>query len=126
MVMIPEKVKEILKHEGVVAIATQGKDGPHLINTWHSYVQITGAGTLLVPVGGMKKTEENLKKDSRVLATLGSREISGLRGAPGGGFLLTGTAKISASGEQYNIITEKFSWARAVLEITVDSAIQTL
>ncbi len=41
VVMIPEKVKEILKHEGVVASATQGKDGPHLINTWHSYVQIT-------------------------------------------------------------------------------------
>ncbi len=85
--MIPEKVKEILKHEGVVAIVTSGKEGPHLVNTWNSYVQITEAGTLLVPVGGMKKTEDNLKENNRVLATLGSREVAGLRG-PGTAFLM--------------------------------------
>ena len=28
--MIPDKLLEIMKHEGVVAIATQGKDGPHM------------------------------------------------------------------------------------------------
>ncbi len=123
--MIPEKVKEILKHEGVVAIVTSGKEGPHLVNTWNSYVQITEAGTLLVPVGGMKKTEENLKRNNRILATLGSREVAGLRG-PGTGFLITGTAVISASDAQYNAIKEKFSWARAVLEITIQSAEQTL
>ncbi len=123
--MIPEKVKEILKHEGVVAIVTSGKEGPHLVNTWNSYVQITEAGTLLVPVGGMKKTEDNLKKNNRVLATLGSREVAGLRG-PGTGFLIIGTAVISASDAQYNAIKEKFSWARAVLEITIQSAEQTL
>ncbi len=31
--MIPEKLLEVLKHEGVVAIAAQGQDGPHLVNT---------------------------------------------------------------------------------------------
>jgi hypothetical protein len=123
--MISEKVKEILKHEGAVAIATQGKDGPHLINTWHSYVQITDAGTFLVPVGGMKTTEANLQKDNRVLATLGSREVPGLRG-PGAGFLINGTAKISTSGNQYDLIKKKFPWARAVLEITIASAEQTI
>ncbi|MDP4161053.1 MAG: hypothetical protein Q8911_15040 [Bacillota bacterium] len=40
--MIPDKLLEILKHEGVVAIATQGEEGPNLVNTWNSYVQIIG------------------------------------------------------------------------------------
>lgn len=31
--MIPEKMMEVLQHEGVVAIATQGDDGPHLVNS---------------------------------------------------------------------------------------------
>ncbi len=123
--MIPDKVKEILKHEGVVAIATQGTDGPHLVNTWHSYIQITGTGNFLSPVGGMKITEENLQKDNRILATLGSREVSGLRG-PGAGFLITGTAKVSASGAQYELIKKKFPWARAVLELNIQSAQETI
>ena len=37
---IPETLLEVLKKDGVVAIATQGPDGPHLVNTWHSYVQV--------------------------------------------------------------------------------------
>ncbi len=123
--MIPDKVKEILKHEGVVAIATQGTDGPHLVNTWHSYIQITVAGNMLIPVGGMKITEENLQKDNRILAILGSREVLGLRG-PGAGFLITGTAKVSASGAQYELIKKKFPWARAVLELNIQSAQETI
>ena len=40
--MIPEKLLEILKQEGVVAIATLGQDGPHMVNTWNSYIRIWG------------------------------------------------------------------------------------
>jgi hypothetical protein len=122
---IPEKVKEILNHEGVVAIATQGKDGPHLINTWHSYVQLTATGNLLIPAGGMKRTEENLLKDNRIVATLGSREVTGMRG-PGAGFFINGTAKLLISGNQYDLVKEKFPWARATLEITINSVEQTI
>lgn len=122
---IPEKAKEILKHEGVVAIATQGKDGPHLINTWHSYIQLTATGSLLVPAGGMKRTEENLLKDNRIVATIGSREVTGMRG-PGAGFLINGTAKLLTSGSQYDVVKEKFPWARAGLEIIINSIEQTI
>jgi len=31
--MIPEKLLEVLKNYGVVAIATQGQGGPHLVKT---------------------------------------------------------------------------------------------
>jgi hypothetical protein len=37
--MIPEKLLEIMKKDGVVAIATLGKDGPHMVNTWNSYIR---------------------------------------------------------------------------------------
>jgi hypothetical protein len=36
--MIPEKMFDVLKKDGVVAIATLGKDGPHMVNTWNSYI----------------------------------------------------------------------------------------
>ena len=37
--MIPEKLLEVLKQDGVVAIATLGQDGPHMVNTWNSYIE---------------------------------------------------------------------------------------
>ena len=36
--MIPEKLLEIMKKDGVVAIATLGEDGPHMVNSWNSYL----------------------------------------------------------------------------------------
>ena len=44
--MIPEKLLEIMKQDGVVAIATLGKDGPHMVNTWNSYIRISSDGRL--------------------------------------------------------------------------------
>jgi hypothetical protein len=48
--MIQDKVMDILKHEVVVAIATQGKKGPQLINTRHSCVQIDETRHLFITV----------------------------------------------------------------------------
>ncbi len=126
--MIPEKMKEVLQHEGVVAIATQGPEGPHLVNTWNSYLQLTEAdtlATLLVPMGGMNTTEANLRKDARVLMTVGAREVEGTIG-PGAGFLIRGTAKIITSGPGFARVKDRFTWARAALEITIASVEQTI
>ena len=49
--MIPEKLAEILKADGVAAMATLGKDGPQLVNTWNSYIKISADGRLLIPAG---------------------------------------------------------------------------
>ncbi len=49
--MIPEKLLEILKQDGVVAIATLGKDGPHMVNTWNSYIRISPDERLFIPAG---------------------------------------------------------------------------
>ena len=122
---IPEKMLEVLSHEGVVAIATHGDGGLHLVNTWHSYVQVTGDGRLLYPAGGMNATEFNIEKDNSVLLTVGSREVEGHRGV-GAGFLISGSVAFLKDGPDFAAIKQRFPWARAAVEITVKSVTQTL
>jgi len=123
--IIPDKLREILKHEGVVAIVTQNMKEPHLVNTWNSYVTITQDQRLLYPAGGMRTTEENLSKDNCVQMSFGCREVEGLRGR-GAGFLIRGTASFLTSGPDFAAVKGRFPWARAAIEIRVDSATQTL
>lgn len=123
--MLPEKLLQVLQHEGVVAIATQGENGPHLVNTWNSYVQITPEDSFLIPAGNMNKTEENINSNNRVLVTIGARQVQGFH-APGTGFLIIGTATFHKTGKEFDLVKQKFPWARAALEITIDSASQTL
>jgi predicted pyridoxine 5'-phosphate oxidase superfamily flavin-nucleotide-binding protein len=123
--MIPEKMLEVLKHDGVVAIATLGQDGPHMVNTWNSYIQTTNDGRLLIPAGYMQLTEANIAINSNVLITLGSSKVAGKNG-PGTGFLIKGTAAFVSSGPDFETIKAKFVWARAALAVTIASVTQTL
>ncbi len=123
--MIPEKMLEVLKHEGVVAIVSQGAEGVHVVNTWNSYLKITGDERLIGPVGKMNKTESNVKGNSAVLVTMGSREVQGFN-SKGTGFLIKGTAAFVYQGDEFNEIKQRFPWARAVLEIRPESITQTL
>ena len=47
--MIPDKLQKIMAQDGVVAIATLGPDGPHLVNTWNSYLKVSQDGRLFIP-----------------------------------------------------------------------------
>ncbi len=123
--MLSNTFFEVLRHEGVVAIATQGTE-PHLVNTWNSYIQVTNADDLLIPAGGTHKTEENISVNSKVLLTLGSREVNGKRGQPGAGFLVTGKAEVLSAGQDFESVRKKFPWARAALKVTIDTITQTL
>jgi hypothetical protein len=123
--MIPEKMLEVLKHDGVVAIATLGQDGPHMVNTWNSYIRIASDGRLLIPAGYMQRTEANIACNNKVLITLGSSKVPGKLG-PGTGFLIKGTAAFITSGPDFDLLKEKFAWARATLAVTIDSVEQTL
>lgn len=122
--MIPEKLAEILKKDGVVAIATFGEDGPHMVNTWNSYIGVSEDGRLLIPAGYMQRTEANIAYNNKVLMTLGSSKVSGLHG-PGAGFLIKGTAAFITQGPDFEFLKSKFSWLRATLAVTIDSATQT-
>jgi len=123
--MIPEKLRQVLQHEGVVAIVTLGEDGPHAVNTWNSYLQLTEDERLLIPVGGMIRTEANLEKNHDILITLGTREVDGFRG-PGTGFLISGTGAVMASGSSFDRVKAQFPWVRAALEVSNLKATQTL
>jgi hypothetical protein len=123
--MIPEKLLEVLKQDGVVAIGTVGADGQHMVNTWNSYIRITDDERLLIPAGYMQKTEVNIAQNNNVLLTLGSSKVAGKMG-PGTGFLIKGTAAFLTSGPEFDRVRERFSWARAALVVTILSATQTL
>ena len=122
--MIDEKLLEILKQDGIVAIATLGQDGPHLVNTWNSYLRISNDGRFLIPAGYMHRTEANVNFNPEVLLTLGSSKVPGLHG-PGAGFLIKGKAAFITSGPDFELLKAKFAWLRATLTITPDSITQT-
>jgi len=123
--MIPEVLRQVLKHDGVVAIATVGSDGPHMVNTWNSYVIVTDDERLLIPAGYMNRTEANVAFDDRVLLTAGSVKVRGLQGA-GTGFLVKGRASFVTSGPDFEVVKARFEWARATLAVRVESATQTI
>jgi hypothetical protein len=122
--MVPEKLLEIMKQDGVVAIATLGQDGPHMVNTWNSYIRVTEDGRLLIPAGYMHRTEANITFNPDVLITLGSSKVKGLYG-PGAGFLIKGKAVFAVSGPEYDVLKAKFEWLRAAMVVTIDSVTQT-
>ena len=125
--MLNEKLLEVLSHpsDGIVAIVTQGKDEPHVVNTWNSYIYVTEDDKLLIPSAGMSKTEKNIEANSKIKLTIGSREVQG-KMYKGTGFLITGTGNFIKSGANFDLMKEKFEWARAALEITVESTTQTI
>ena len=123
--MIPNKLLEVLRFEGVVAMVTQGQDDLHMVNTWNTYVRATDDGRLLFPAGGMKVTETNLAINNSVQLTLGSREVEGLYGL-GAGFRVKGTASLVMAGPEFEEIKQQYPWARAVVEIKAGSVTQTL
>jgi hypothetical protein len=123
--MVPEKMLEVLKYDGVVAIATQGPDGPHMVNTWNSYIRLAEDGRMLVPAGGMHQTEANVETNRVVLVTLGSIKVPG-KHSPGTGFLIKGTGTFLKHGPEFEATKARFAWARATLAISMVSITQTL
>jgi predicted pyridoxine 5'-phosphate oxidase superfamily flavin-nucleotide-binding protein len=123
--MIPEKMREVLKQDGVVAIATLGQDGPHMVNTWNSYIRITDDERMLIPVGYMNRTEAHIAFNNQLLITVGSSKVAGNIG-PGTGFLIKGTALIETSGPDFDSTKATFTWARAVMSVSASSITQTL
>ena len=122
--MIPETLQKIMKQDGIVAIATLGPDGPHMVNTWNSYLKISEDGRLLIPAGFMNQTEANIAHNPDVLITLGSSKVEGLHGM-GAGFLIKGKAKFVKAGPDFDLMKEKFGGLRATMAVTIETATQT-
>lgn len=125
--MLNEKLLSILSHpaDGAVSMVTSGEDGPHLVNTWNSYIEVTPDDKLLIPAYGYNKTEKNLKNRNEMILSIASKKIEGYKGT-GTGFIVTGSTRFITVGEDFDRMKEKFSWMRAILEVTVTSAKQML
>lgn len=123
--MFTDKFLEVISKEGVVSIVSCAGNEAHVVNTWNSYLVSPDGARLLVPAYAMRKTEKKTLQNNKVLLTVGSKEVNGFRG-PGAGFLVEGTAKFIASGPEFDMMKEKFSFLTRVLEVTVTSLTQTL
>jgi predicted pyridoxine 5'-phosphate oxidase superfamily flavin-nucleotide-binding protein len=123
MSVMNDNCRETWAETEFVAIATQGENGPHMVGNWGSYVSKLGlrGDTVLLPAGGYRETEANLKKDNRVSILIGSRKVQGSRG-PGQGYELKGTAEIVKEGPLLDEVKGAFPWARGALVITVTEA----
>lgn len=122
---LSEKFFEVLKHEGVVSIMSWGVE-PHLVNTWNSYLVVTDDERILIPAYGFRKTQKNVEINNKVKISLGSKDVLGYKDYPGTGFIIEGTAGYIESGDEYDMMKNKFSFLTRVLEITVDKAKQML
>jgi hypothetical protein len=99
---------------------------PHIVNTWNSYLVVTGDERILIPAYAMRKTEKNLTENNKIKISLGSKEVLGYKDFQGTGFIVEGTGKFIDSGLEFDTMKNKFSFLTRVLEITIISAKQML
>jgi hypothetical protein len=118
--MIPDRLKAAIGGEGSAAFVTQGPDGPHLVATWNSYLELIGDDTLVFPAGGYRKTEENLRRGSPVQMIVGGHVPQGI------GFRLIGRAALETGTPNHERVKRRFPWARAAVVLRVDSVEQVL
>ncbi len=124
--MLPVKLYEVLKNEGIVTIVTWGNGEPHIVNEWNSYLVVMEDDRILIPAGLMNKTEANINVNTKIKMSLGSKNVIGFNNYQGTGFVVEGTARFFDSGTEYHMMKKKFSFLTRVLEVTVTSAEQML
>lgn len=117
--LIPH-IKDILRHEGAAAFVTTGPDGPHLVATWQSYMDILDETTIAFPAGGYYRTEEHIRQGSPVQMIVTSRNDQRWH-TYGGGYRLRGQARFETTGPVYDRIKERFPWARAAVIFHIES-----
>lgn len=123
--MFDENFLTTLAKEGVAPIVTWNTGEPHLAATWNSYIHKIDDNKLLIPVLGMKTTQDNIAANDRVKMVIGSKEVMGKYG-PGAGFLLEGKARIIKEGKELTLMRERFDWATCLIEVTVTQVTQTV
>ncbi|WP_436415092.1 pyridoxamine 5'-phosphate oxidase family protein [Petrimonas sp.] len=122
---LSDKFYDVLKHEGVVSIVSWGIE-PHLVNTWNSFVVVTEDERLLIPAYGFRKTEKNVNVNNKIKLAIGSKNVPGYKDYPGTGFIVEGTARYIESGEEYDMMKQRFDFLKRVFEVTVEKAKQML
>lgn len=114
--MLDAAVRAVLEAEGSATFVTKGPEGPHLVATWQSYLDVIDDGTLAFPAGGYRLTEANLRRDSSVQMVIGSKHGPGEKAL---GFRLTGTAELQAGTGLHDRLKAKHPWCRAAVVMRV-------
>jgi hypothetical protein len=110
------------------SIGTIWKDRPHLVATWSEFISVVtrnGDKFLVIPAGGYTHTEENLKENPHIQVLFGSKELEGKSGK-GSGYRISGKGEVQTSGDIYDLVKSKYSWARGALVIAVERVEQLL
>lgn len=114
--MLDDAVCSALTMDGPATFATTGPEGPHLVATWQSYLDLLDDHTLAFPAGGYNRTEANLRFGSTLQMVIGSKgQVPG----PGVGFRLTGTAVLETDTPIHDRLKVRFPWCRAAVVMTV-------
>ncbi len=121
--MLDVLVRAVLAQEGSAALVTAGSEGPHLVATWHSYMEILDDQTIAFPAGGLKKTEANIKAGSPVQMIIGAQ---GEGGKGGKGYRLTGAAEFQKGTEVHERLRARFPWCRAAVVMTLNKVEKVL
>ncbi len=123
MAHIDGAIREVLDKCEWVAIATAGPDGPHLAATWGDYIRALGVENdrVMIPAGGLRRTEANLKTNSRVELLLATRQVQRPQGT-GQGCVLSGRGELQTAGALMDLTKARFPWARGVLVVQVERA----
>ncbi|MCW3807630.1 hypothetical protein [Plebeiibacterium marinum] len=61
-----------------------------------------------------------------ITISVGSKNVSGYKDYPGTGFIVKGTAGFIDSGDEFQMMKDKFSFLNRVLEVNVTKAKQML
>jgi predicted pyridoxine 5'-phosphate oxidase superfamily flavin-nucleotide-binding protein len=119
--------REVLDETEVVAMVTEGPDGPHITATWGEYVRTLGIeeDRLVIPAGFYRQMEANLGRNPAIQILVASRKVQGNIG-PGQGFTLKGTGRIVDSGPDMDRVKAHFDWARAALIVDITEAVAHL
>jgi hypothetical protein len=115
-------IHDVIAHpnDNSFVIMTHGREEAHLVSSWNSYIQWENEDTLLIPVGGMRQAEENLKFNSQVKCILANKEVMGAN-YKGVGFSIYGEAELIDQGDAYQKVKNRFPWARAAMRIRITS-----
>lgn len=114
--MFDATVRAVLGAEGSATFVTNGADGPHLVATWQSYLEILDDETLAFPAGGYRATEANLKRDPSVQMVIADKRSPA---GPAIGFRLKGTAEVQSGQALHERLKAKYPWCRGVLVMHV-------
>lgn len=124
--MLTDIFFDCIKHDGIVSVASAGKDGrAHIANTWNKYLIVTDDEKILIPCFGFIKTEKNVDDNPYIEVVIGSHEVQGKMGM-GTGCLLTGKAELFKEGQLFDAMKAKCSFANRVLVFTPETCKQTI